>query len=231
MKNMMSKCMSGLAVATLMVSATGCLTNVVEPQKLTFPSPTQKLTVETLSAQLTIEQLPAEYQDKFNFSADQQFTSKEYAVEPSTVCYEHNNASWVMVYIIDGNGVLSMNNFKVPMTVGNAAFIPANQVVGLYNATEAPLKVIISTSAEYTLPENLDAEELDLTDVSTYNGVTASDTTAIINAQSYNEDDIKATIGTKRSVKESTSLDKVQTLSPEEAKAVDKDLNTLKNLK
>ncbi len=237
-------CTGVLTAAVLGMS--GCLGSVTEPQQLTFPGSREALTVKSLSAQLTAADLPAQYEKFFDFAPGSEFNSKSYTVDAGTVCYECCNNEWRMVYVVSGNAVLQMNNFRTPMTVGYAAFIPAGQNVSMFNVSDKPLELIVSSANTVQLPDTPNTAKFVQSELNNYNGMTACDTSNVINACGYNDLEIPETVnfsqyynksqntvenvlgsdpdsnpGPKATKTEAgVNLDEVQTLTKPEAEAV-----------
>ncbi|MDD4818313.1 MAG: hypothetical protein PHI85_10120 [Victivallaceae bacterium] len=154
-----------------------------EPQLTGEPAPGSVVSVTALPVGMSAGELPAAYAKSFKFIDGVELGSRDYTLDSGAVWSMDESMDWLIIYVAGGNGYVRVNDYVMPLAIGNAVFVPKNQKVVVSNVSVDKLTVIISGPSGCVLPDELAASTVELSETSNYNGMTTVNANDVMDAR------------------------------------------------
>ncbi len=186
MKTTMRMMVPSLVAAAVCLSGCGLfeITNPPsEPQLTGEPAPGSVVSVTALTVGMTADELPAAYAKSFKFIEGAELSSRAYTLDSGAVWAQDEEMGWQIIYVVSGNGYVRVNDYVMPLAIGNAVFVPQNQKVFISNVSVDKLNIIVTVPSDCALPETLTTSPVALSETSNYNGMTTVDASDVMDAR------------------------------------------------
>lgn len=175
---------AGFVAAAVVLN--GCLApNPVEPQQYAAPEPLTTVECLPLAVDLDHAGLSKRLNEDFDFADNTGFAMRDYTIPAETAWRQTDNSTWVVIYVVSGNGYVNVNGVDTPVSTAEACFVPAKQQLVLCNAGNAPLQITLCAQAGNDLPDALDEVALNVTSNSSFNGMCTADAQILEEARGY----------------------------------------------